>query len=110
MSFKGRVERFKMKHSRAFWIDVNKKCFKKEEIDDDYLKHIIYFMSDAGGWAPFISNKKRINRIFQEAYRREIMPMDRLLNLHQWTLCYHGFSDKWPRYKVDWNGTYVEVQ
>ena len=97
------------KYTFAFWIDGKFRKFKAKDIDDDWLKHIIYFIAEGKGWRPFIENKKRINRIFKEAYKREICRPDILFTLHRWALFYNGFEDHCPRYLVDWDGKYIDL-
>lgn len=109
VNIKARIQKFRLKHTRAFWVDRNLKKWKAKDISDDYLKHIIYFISEGKGWSTFIHKRKRINRIFKEAYRRELTNFAGIFNLHQWALCQHGYSTAWPKYRFTWKGEFIEL-
>lgn len=90
----------------VFWVDGRLKALSTEEIDDAYLKKIVYFIADGLGWQAFVSSPAAISRIFEEAYARKICRPDVLFNLHQWTLCLNGLSEDMPRLKATFDGHY----
>lgn len=89
------------------WVDRNHKGFLMKEIDDDYLKHIAYFVAEGGGWSSFI-NETVIDNIFKECYTRKIMRPDVILLLHLWSSFIRGYSNYIPKYQVDWEGNYIK--
>jgi hypothetical protein len=51
------------------WINKDGKEFKIQDINDEYLFNICYFMCDGGGYAWFL-NLNRMDVLFEEALRR----------------------------------------
>lgn len=96
----------KMKKTHAFWINGNLEFMPRRQVSDNHLIQIVYFLSRGKGYKAFLSNRKRIDRIFKEAYRRKILRLDLLYSLHLNALFYFGFRDRQPRYNIDFAGEY----
>lgn len=92
-------------NSKPFWIDRNHNYLEEYEIDDDYLKHIAFFVSEGKGWHEFTHNEEVISRIYKECYKRRLMRPDIIFTLHSWALYRHGFGNR-PKYNVTWSGEY----
>lgn len=105
------LQRFRMKHTRAFWIDKNKKYYKSKQISDDYLKKIAFFISEGKGWSLFLCNRRdRINNIFEEIYKRKILPAEAVLNLHARAEYMFGFSESYPNIRYTWEGKFERLE
>lgn len=100
------IDENEVEDTTPFWIDRNFVGYDASEIDDDYLKHIIYFVSEGKGWDFFLT-KDRINAIFEEAYARKICRPDVIFALHRMSLYNFGYTTHMPRLTVDWNGNYI---
>ncbi len=90
---------------KVFWINADKEMLTADEVDNDYLKHIMYFVADGCGWKWFV-DKDVINNIFEEAYKRNAFRADVVFLLHLKALYTYGYSERKPRYLVDWEGNY----
>lgn len=99
---------FRLKITSAFWVDKKGNFLKAKEISDEYLKNIIYTVCEKRGWNRFIENKKRINLIFEEAYKRNLYRCDEILSLHQAALYIWGFDDNAPKYIRSWDGKMID--
>lgn len=86
--------------SNAFWIDGDKKSWKKEKVTDKHLKEILVQLADGNGWAMFCT-RKRINAIFEEAYLRKVYPAAILFSLHCWAMYRNGYGPKPERHYIE---------
>lgn len=98
-----------LQFSNAFWINVDYKELESTDIDDQYLINICYFVAKGLGHQAFIYLKDRINRIYEEAYKRKILRPDIILLLHSWALYHHGYLENEPRYFPSETGEYLKL-
>lgn len=60
-----------MKKNKVFWIDKDHNKLTKEQVNDDYLKNIIKFVCEGGGYFEEMS-EDMIKELFREAKRRKL--------------------------------------
>lgn len=94
------------------WKNMDGHKLRLKKINDELLKEIIYrgcYMNDF----KYIRDlkyltKKRINKLFKEAYKRGIYPKHCLLIMHQQSLANISFKYSYPKYKVTEDGTCIK--
>lgn len=56
---------------KVFWVDVNHNKLTKEQVSDNYLKNIIRFVCEGGGYYEEMT-EDMIRELFREAKRRKL--------------------------------------
>lgn len=90
--------------SKAFWIDKEKKSYKREQVTDKMLENILIDLAEGRGWVSFCT-RNRINTIFQEAYDRKVFTPAALFSLHCWAMFQNGLGPKPERHYIEFLAT-----
>lgn len=93
-------------NEKPFWVDHNYNSFEAGEVNDDYLKRIVYELAEGLGVPAFV-DAGVVSNVFKEAYRRKLLRADLLLTLNLWAEYHWGVTEYRPRYKVTWEGEHV---
>lgn len=99
-----------LKSINKFWIDEDGHTYKRENVSNKYLENIMHKCANNKWPSTFSCTKRRINKIFKEAYDRAVCRYDVILNLHAWTLFYQGYSNEHPSKIVDLSGNYYRLE
>lgn len=83
----------------VIWVDEDKNELKSSDISDENLKEILYDVHNGKGWPEFV-NGKTLAALFAEAYRREVLRADIILQLNRWAAFWWNVEAERPLREV----------